>query len=183
MKKVIFSAVLLASVLMIGCKKDKAAEEPNEEELITTVNLKFKNVATNATTTFTYKDLDGPGGAAPQTFQTIALKPSTIYDVSVELLDESSNPVKDITSEVSAEGVDHQFYYNVSGGTNAAFSNLNNDSNGLPLGLTARCVTTSVGNVSLQFILKHKPGVKAANDPSSKGETDVEITWPITVAN
>jgi hypothetical protein len=179
MKKLLLFA--LPVLLLTACKKDKDEEPANEEELITTVRLDFTELGTSNVRSFVFRDIDGAGGAAPTTFQNIGLQPAKIYSVAATFTNEAANPAEDITAEVVAEANDHQVYYIVSG-ANASFSNFNADANGLPLGTTGRCVTAGASTGTLTFTLKHKPGVKAANDPVTKGETDIEIAWPITVS-
>jgi hypothetical protein len=169
---------LALTLLVTACKKDK--DDPNEEELITTVILTFSPVGGGAPATFTFRDLDGPGGTAPTVFQDIVLSPAKVYNVSATFTNESVSPAEDITSEIVAEGGDHQIYYTPTG-ANVTVSNLNNDSGGLPLGTTSTWTTTTASNGSMLMTLKHKPGVKAAADPVTKGDTDVEINWVVRV--
>jgi hypothetical protein len=170
-----FFPIIAAALIFSGCKKDKTP--PNEEELITTVNLTFTEVGgAGAVSTFQFKDLDGDGGAAPSVFQDIVLAPSKVYNLSITLTNESVTPAEDITAEVSAEGGDHQFYFEPTGAT-VTVSNLNVDGGGLPLGLTSRWTTGVTSTGSVKITLKHKPGIKAAGDPVTKGDSDVELTW------
>jgi hypothetical protein len=166
--------LLAITVLFTACKKDK--NETNEEELITTIKLDFVPVGGGATASFTFKDLDGDGGAPPTLYQDIVLAPNKTYNVSITLTNESVSPAEDITAEVASEGVDHQFYYAPTG-ANVTVSNLNNDGGGLPLGLTSTWTTTAVSNGTVKITLKHKPGIKAAGDLVTKGDTDVELDW------
>jgi hypothetical protein len=71
----------------------------NEEELITTVQLKITESGTINTNTYSWKDVDGVGGNIP-VIQGITLSPNKSYEVEVEFLDESKNPAADITQEV-----------------------------------------------------------------------------------
>jgi hypothetical protein len=167
--------LLSAALLFTACKKDK--EKENEEELITTAELTFTEVGGAGTVSkFTFKDPDGDGGNAPTVFEPITLAPSKTYNVTVKLLNESVSPVVDVTNEVIAEAVDHQFYYAPSA-ANVTVSNLNNDAAGLPLGTTSRWVTGAASTGIVVFTLKHKPGIKAAGDPVTKGDTDIELNW------
>ncbi|MEJ8816649.1 hypothetical protein [Lacibacter sp. H407] len=171
------AVVMLGGLILAGCKK-KNNEEENEEELITTVNVKL-TAAGGATQTFTWKDVDGPGGNAPQ-INTISISPNTTYACAIEFLDESKTPAENITTEVNAEGADHQVYYEV---TTAALTinGLNTDAGGLPLGITSNWVAGTNSGGSVKITLKHKPGVKALGDLISKGETDVEVTFPVVI--
>lgn len=175
--------MLLGFVLFSGCKKDPVVD-PNENELITTVRVKLTEKllgGTGATTVFEFKDLDGEGGAAPSKFDEIVLTKGKIYDCTLEVLNESVSPADDITKEILAEAVDHQFYYSASDGL-VTVSNLNNDSKGLPLGTTATWTTgTLTGSGTFRLTLKHKPGIKAAGDMVTVGETDIALDFKLKV--
>jgi hypothetical protein len=178
MKHVKFLAVvMLGGLILAGCKK-KNNEEENEEELITTVRVKL-TAPGSSTQTFTWKDVDGPGGNAPQ-IGSITLSPGTTYACELEFLDESKTPAENITDEVEAEGTDHQVYYQV---TTAALTinGLNADAGGLPLGITSNWVAGTNSSGAVKITLKHKPGNKAAGDLVSKGETDIDISFPVLI--
>jgi hypothetical protein len=49
------------------------------------------------------------------------------------------------------------------------------------LGTTSTWTTTGVSNGTVKITLKHKPGIKAAGDPVSKGETDIEVSFTTKV--
>lgn len=173
-QKMLLGLVMVAGVAT-GCKKNK--EELNEEELITTVQLKFTETGTSNTTTATFRDIDGDGGNAPTSFDNIVLAPGKTYDVSIELKDESKTPALDITDEVEEEGDEHQFYF-VPSAVNITVSNLNTDALGLPLGTTSKWTTGAASTGVVKVVLKHKPGgIKAAGDLITKGETDIELDF------
>jgi len=169
-------AVLLAGLMITGCKKEKGGE--NEEELITTVKVTLTAQGA-APQSFTWKDVDGPGGNAPQ-ISEIILAPNKTYSCQVEFLDESKTPAEDITAEVVAEADEHEIFYE-STNQNLSVSNLNKDSKNLPLGTTSTWTTTGAGNGSVKITLKHKPGIKAAGDLVTKGETDIEVSFTTKV--
>ena len=175
----LFAVVMLSGLILAGCKKKNTGEE-NEEELITTVKLTLTPAGGGSALVYSWKDADGVGGNAP-VIQTITLAPSKIYNCSVQFLNESVTPAEDITPEVVNEGTDHQVYYAVSGGANLTVSGLNTDAGGLPLGTTASFTTAAASTGSLKITLKHKPGVKAAGDLVTKGETDVEVDMPVVI--
>jgi hypothetical protein len=173
----LYAVVLLAGLIIAGCKKKK--EEENEEELITTVKVTLTPIAGGTATTYTWKDVDGPGGNAP-TIDQITLAPSSAYNCSLQFLDESKNPAENITTEIVAEANDHQVYYEATG-VQVVINGLNNDNAGLPLGTTSVWGSGAVSNGSLKITLKHKPGVKASGDAVTKGETDVEVSFPARI--
>lgn len=169
-------AVILAGLMITGCKKDD--HDHSEEELITTVKVTL-TAEGSTPQTFTWKDVDGPGGNAPQ-ISEIILAPNKTYSCQLEFLDESKTPAEDITAEIVAEADEHEIYFQPNG-VNVAVSNLNKDSKNLPLGTTSTWTTTGASNGSLKITLKHKPGIKAAGDPVTKGETDIEVSFTTKV--
>lgn len=177
----LFLCAGLIGFVLSGCDKDDDTPPDNEQELITTVKLTLRNsVIASDVVTATWRDNDGPGGTAP-IIQDLVLKPNTVYEGRVEFLDES-NPgdVEDITEEVEEEDIDHQIYY-IATNANLTITGYNTDANNLPLGTEATFTTGTVGTGNLRVLLKHKPGTKAANDANTKGETDVDVTFPVRI--
>jgi hypothetical protein len=183
-KNVLFSAVLLFFVfVMNSCKKDPVVD-PNEGELITTVRLKLTNTLSSSINPLVYefKDLDGEGGAAPVKFDDIVLQKNIPYICEVTVLNESVSPADDITKEIKAEANDHQFYFVPSSSNLLTVSNLDTDTQGLPLGLSSFWVTgLNPGTGTVKVVLKHKPGTKAANDLINKGDTDIELNFKLII--
>lgn len=176
--KLLSAAVLLisGSVLFSACKKDKPVE-PNDEEVITTLVVKLTPAGGGTTLTYEFDDADGPGGAAP-TIDEIALAPSTTYNVALQVLNRTVTPVEDITTEIEEEADAHRFYYEVSGGANVTVSNLDNDADGVPVGINSTWTTGAVSTGKLRITLRHYPGTppnKAAGDlvNSEKSGTDI----------
>jgi hypothetical protein len=171
-------AITAASVLFLSCSKDDGGEDINEEELITTLRVTTIESGSGTTSTFTFRDPDGPGGAVPTVFDSIILNASRNYSVSLQFLNESVSPADDITLEVEAESNDHQVYY-TSTGASITTLNQNLDGLGLPLGTECTWNTGASGTGTMKITLKHKPGAKSSGDPVSKGETDVEVDFPV----
>jgi hypothetical protein len=176
--------VLLFFVLVLNsCKKDPVVD-PNEGELITTVRLKLTNTLSSSINPLVYefKDLDGEGGAAPVKFDDIVLQKNIPYICEVTVLNESVSPADDITKEIKAEANDHQFYFVPSSSNLLTVSNLDTDTQGLPLGLSSFWVTgLNPGTGTVRVVLKHKPGTKAANDLINKGDTDIELNFKLII--
>ncbi|MGB4830616.1 MAG: hypothetical protein WBP31_04720, partial [Chitinophagales bacterium] len=102
MKKqtILFSVLGLLSLqvfLFSSCKEEEIPEEPNEEELITTLILEFENTISGDVRTFEFRDTDGPGGSEPVDFDTIRLDDNSSYHITVSILNESVSPADDIT--------------------------------------------------------------------------------------
>jgi hypothetical protein len=151
---------------------------PNEEELITTLELTFTN-ETNASDVriFKFADPDGDGGNAPTITDSIVLAANSSYGLAVRFLDESKSPVEDITTEIVAEAIDHLICYTTPG--DLMITILDKDSNNLNLGLAATVKTQALENTSLTIRLMHQPNQKNGNCDS--GETDVEVTFITTI--
>jgi hypothetical protein len=170
-------AFLALAVFTASCDKEDDVD-PNEEELITTMKVTLTEQGTTTPQVFTFKDIDGPGGQAPAPFDSIIINANKTYAASVQFLNESISPADDITLEVNAEADDHQVYYE-SSIPELTVTNLNTDAQGLPLGITSTWTAGAVSKGTIKITLKHKPGTKAAGDPVSKGETDLEIGFGV----
>lgn len=173
------AALLLAAPLVFSaCKKD--SPEPAEEtEQITTVTYVLMPATGGGTAaTVTWRDVDGPGGNAP-TIGTLNLRPNTTYTGAIALLDETKNPVADITKEVEEESDEHLFIYTGSPAGLLGITRTDRDAKNLEIGLTTRLVTTAAGTGTLKITLRHQPGTK--DGTAGPGDTDVEVTFPVTV--
>jgi len=174
--KEIALGVLMAGVLITSCKKDKP-EEPNDEEVITTMIVKLTPAGPGAVLEYKFDDPDGPGGTAA-TIEEIVLAPSTTYSAEVFLLNKTESPVDTISNEVAGEKEAHRFYYEVQAGANVTVSNLDTDANGVPVGLTSTWTTGAASTGKMQITLRHYAAVppnKAIADlvSSSKSSTDI----------
>lgn len=178
------SVLLLISVSIFACKDDDDTSvqpnnkvNPNEEELITTVELVFSDTMSNPIDTFYFRDIDGVGGQEP-IIDSIFLMSNTRYQLQLRFLDESDPAnVENITEEIREEDDEHLVCYN----TDISTLNIQiTDSDGTyPLGLTSNWETPMGGQGNVTVTLKHQPGVKNGNcDP---GETDVEVTFPLNI--
>ena len=173
--------LFLAATLMVGCKKDKDSPKPNnptppanEEELITTVKITFVDTAgVEPTVSVFFRDPDGDGGNAPTQFDTIRLAANSVYNATLEVFDESKNPVENITTEIVQEADEHIFCFTP---TNVNLNIIRTDSDGTyEVGLASQWIVgnTSVGTT--QVVLKHQPGVK--DGTCAPGDTDVELNF------
>lgn len=176
-------AILFAATVFMStsCSNDDDPTPANEEELITTLTLTMVPRDGSATVTATYRDLDGDGGQAP-TISNVTLAANKTYDVTVAVLDESKTPAEDITEEVKEEGDEHQFFYVVSNGMNLTVAYADEDVNNNPIGIETIMTTGEASPVrNLRVVLKHQPGQKNADSDISTGETDVEVSFPVTI--
>jgi len=177
------SFLIIATLLTFGlaaCKKDKkdnvtTPAPVNEEELITTFRIQFTDAeGLQPTVTAEFADLDGPGGNAPIAFDSIRLQANTTYNASITLLNESVNPVEDITLEVHEEGHDHLFCFDPASGLNVGITRTDSDGT-YQIGILSQWITGAISTGEITIRLKHQPGVKDGScDP---GETDIELTF------
>ncbi len=179
MKTIQKLSVLALVFIAIGCKEAPAPEDDNE--LITTVKLKFTDGATSQT--FEWKDLDGDGGKAP-TIQSVALKPNKTYKLDITFLDESKTPISDITSEIAKEADDHLVIFTPMPTNLLTYTYSDKDVNNFPIGLTGSIKTTATGTGSLKVQLRHQPlvnNMKQKNGTVAPGSDDVNISFVVAV--
>ncbi|WP_229208822.1 hypothetical protein [Dyadobacter luticola] len=181
MKRNLVWLLLIGTALSFtNCKDSGDAVEPDDEnELITSVTLKFTEQGTSTTTSFSYKDADGDGGNAATQFDTIALKPNKTYTMTVELLDESKTPTDDITKEIKEKADEHLFIFTPSPATLLTYTYGDKDKNNYPIGLTGKAVTGATGIGKLTVQLRHQPGAK--NGTPEPGSDDVNLNFNLKV--
>lgn len=184
----LLSVAVIFTIVALSCKKkdDPKPSNPhntNEEELITTLKLILTEDGTSNVSTFQFVDLDGAGGNAP-TVDQIVLEAGKTYHGRIILLDQTKSPEDSISNEVGEEADAHQFFYTVSS-ANLTVSYTDFDTHGVPLGLYPDLVTGTAGTGTLKITLKHQPDQKptSGTGDSSIGETDVEVTFDVTIQN
>lgn len=171
--------LLVFFLLIVSSCKPSTPPDPNEEELISSVVLHFVDSSgTEADRTFIFRDLDGDGGAAPERFDTIALTQNKTYWANLYFLDETKSPNDTISNEVLAEANDHLVCYTSSGLT-LPIVILDKDANNLPLGLSTKWQTGSLGMGSLRLQLRHQPGNK--NGSCMPGSSDIDLSFDLKV--
>jgi hypothetical protein len=178
LKPFLITAALLA--VMAGCKKDEPAPV-EDNETITTIRLKFTQGGT--TSTFNFKDLDGDGGNAP-VIDKISLKPNLTYTLALEILDETKNPVSDITAEIKKEQDEHIVQYAANPSSILSVTTTDKDSRNFPVGLAASAKTNAAGTGKLRVVLHHQPpvgGVAVKNGSFSVGSTDFDVSFDVEV--
>ena len=178
-KSLSLTLIALVTFTLNACKVHvDTPPNPNEEELITTLELTFTN-ENNASDVriFKFADPDGDGGNAHTITDSIVLAANSSYSLAVRFLDESKSPVEDITTEIVAEAIDHLICYTTPG--DLIITILDKDANNLNLGLAATVKTQALENTSLTIRLMHQPNQKNGN--CDIGETDVEVTFITTI--
>lgn len=187
-KALVFGTMLMA---LSACKKEDPVTPPstpppvNEQEVITTLLVRLENSTGGETKLLQWRDLDGPGANDP-VITADTLTAAAIYNVSIEVLDESDpNNVKDITEEIAAEAAEHQFFFIVSG-SNVTVAYNDADGNGAPIGLSSIWTAGDASEGTVTVILRHEPdkgaaGVSDGDITNAGGDTDIEVGFPVVI--
>src|SRR5690606_14714762 len=170
--------IILAGALLAGACKKTDTPQPDEQELITTARLSL--TSGGVTQTFTYRVENGFNSSTPGTviIDTIRVAPNTVYDMSIDMLNEKASPVDNITEEIVEEQDEHLFLYvstPAAGAGSLAFSNGSKDANGAPFNRTGTITSGAAGSGTLVLSLIHAPTDKnGATTDACGGETDVQ---------
>ncbi len=183
MNKLVFVFLLLG---IFSCQKDP--QDVNDEELITKLIYTLKSTSDNDEVVMTFSDRDGNGGNAPIITTSGFLQKGKIYEGSISLLNESLNPIEDLTLEIEEEDLDHQFFYILSNELSGKISiqYADKDSENNPVGLQTLVSSNMVGNGKIQIVLRHEPNKKAQGVSdglitNAGGDTDIDVSFDIEV--
>ncbi|MEZ0483645.1 hypothetical protein [Fibrella aquatica] len=175
----------LGSLLFLnGCKKGTDPLPADENELITTVTLRFTEQGTTNTQTFSYQDRDGDGGAAPTRFDSVTLTANKSYSLTVDILDESKTPTESITEEIREEADEHLFVFATTPASLLTYTYGDRDSRNFPIGLAGTVSTGAAGTGQLNVRLRHQPpvnGVAVKNGTATPGSDDVNLNFSLTI--
>ena len=179
MKKIL-STLLTLSLLIsfLSCSDNDSPELIQEEEVITSVIATLQ--AGSDTVTLSSVDLDGDGPNEPVITVQGSLKSDTTYSGAVKFLNESISPVEDITEEVAEEAEEHQVFYSFTSPISSVATS-DTDSSGNPLGLVFTLTTGNAGNASFGLTLRHEPKKPNTGILDAGGETDVAVTFSVSV--
>ncbi len=169
-------ALFSLAIFYASCKKKVTTPpNPNDEELITTLQINFTDSAgIEPGVTAIFKDVDGAGGNNPSQWDTIKLKANTTYLATILLLDETKSPADTISNEVMEEGADHLFCFTASN-INTSIKRTDTDVNNLEIGLQTKWYNSAAGTGTVQVVLRHQPGVK--DGTCTPGASDVDVTF------
>jgi hypothetical protein len=178
----ITTLALVAILAFSSCSKDDTPPV-NEEEVITTVTTTLTNGSNIIT--LESRDLDGIGPNAPIIKVSGDLTADTTYTGTVTILNETEKPPGDITSEVEAEGDEHQLFFQAPSAV-GTFVYTDKDKNGNPIGLKFTLTTKNAATGNLVVTLRHlpkksAPGVVDGDITNADGETDFAVTYPVVV--
>jgi len=180
--KNLLSILALATIFVFtSCGKD----DPDPiipQEVITT--LIYTLNSGSDTYEFRFSDPDGDGEMSP-TLTAENLPANTTFTGTIQLLNETIDPVEDVTLEVSELDLEHQFFYSTTvNGTVITYND--QDSDGNPVGILTGVTTGDAGNGELSIVLRHEPakdaeGVSGGDITNAGGESDIEVTFDLNV--
>ncbi len=173
--KTLILLALISQIILFSCKKESV--DVSDNELITTVKLNFTEGTT--TQTFVFQDIDGAGGNAPTKFDKLALKPNKNYTMSIEILNESTNPITNTTTEIEEKKDEHLFVYTPSPVSILTVKISDKDTKGLAVGLKATAATSNAGTGKLRVQLRHQPGTK--DGTATPGSEDLDLSFDVEV--
>lgn len=183
MNKFKFLSVLFFSgLLFTACSSDDDVPAPvNEEEVITTLIVSLTADAGGTPITLQTRDLDGDGPNPPEITVSGNLMAGTTYNGNLVLLNETVSPPENITEEVEEEGEEHQIFFTTGSGLDVTTEYSNFDGDGNPLGTEFTLTTGEAGSGTLTFTLRHEPKKPNTGLADAGGETDIAVSFNVTV--
>jgi hypothetical protein len=195
--KLMSAALAIVSLSVIsGCDDDDPKKE-DTPELVTKATLTFTPAAGGTAVVVNATDPDNEGVQELKVDGPINLAANTSYTLSITMVNELADPSEeeyDITAEVEEEGDEHQLFF---AWTNNVFNNptgngnIDNggdqvnyedeDGNGRPIGLESFWTSGAASSGTFRVLLKHQPDLKSDTSDSSIGETDLDLTFAISV--
>lgn len=182
-------SIILFTILFTSCNSDDDTPDPvNEEEVITTVIATFTPQGGGTNITLQSTDLDGDGPNEPVITISGPFASNSTYSGSVQLLNELESPAEDITEEVEEEALEHQIFYSATNGI-GDFTYNDSDSEGNPIGISFSFQSVNTNdsiNGTITITLRHEPnkdgeGVSEGNITNAGGDTDIQVTFNVTV--
>ncbi len=191
LKNLSITCLFVVLAFLNSCNDEELPPIENEEEVITKVDLIFDPVAEGDPLTFTAIDPDGEGPLDIET-ETITLSTSSSYQLFIKIRNEINNV--DLTEEIDEEGEEHMIFFgfddelfdqpdgdgNIDNRTDQV-NYIDEDINGLPLGLITGWQTGLASTGDFRIVLKHQPGTKTTTSGIDQGSTDVDLTFPINI--
>lgn len=175
-----FLLLITMAIVSTSCQKEETDNPApvNPTELITTVHLILSDSSgTTVIDTVTFSDPDGPGGTNP-VIDSMFIQAGTVYQLRMLLLDESKNPVLNVSNEIDRESDTHLFVFSSS---LVQTTTLDTDENGNPVGLLNSLSAPVAGTGTYRVQLRHfdSPALKTSN--SQDYETDIEIDFGLRI--
>ncbi len=177
------------SALIVSCGKEREElienPQPNEPELITTVQIKATKIGDNNDVRFfKYKVENGFHGTQTNIqADTIVLQEGNVYNIEMFVLDEKSSPTIDVTKEIIEEKNSHLFYYESTpenGAGSIRVFDKDKDGHGQDFARVCKWQTGSAGDGKLGVVLIHGPRNKEAQTRDAiAGATDADAVFVV----
>lgn len=183
MRTILLLAFSFVLILLPACtEKDPTTPVDDvDHEVITSITLILRDSVTTADIrTASWRDADGPGGAAP-TADTLTLAAGRTYLGSIVLLNESVTPTDTLNHEIEEQANEHQFFYTPTGGLVGAVSieRTDRDANtpALPVGLEFKVRTSATGAFigGINIVLSHYEAIPKTSTPGPESDIDITI--------
>lgn len=177
--------LFLGLLFVTGCGDDDDDHGGGgEEEVITDVVLSLTPATGGDAVVLSFQDRDGDGGDAP-IITGGTLQAATVYNGTIAFYNRSGDEDENVTLEILEEDEDHQVFFQFDG-VAATVTYDDQDADGRPIGVMTTLTTTLATTGSLTVTLRHEPdkaaeGVSNGIIANAGGETDVEVTFPLTV--
>ena len=180
------SIAIITLLFISSCSDDDTPIVVVEEEVITTMTATLTPVGGGTPVIMQTRDLDGDGPDAPVITNPVNLAANTVYNGSIELLNELESPAEDITKEVEELDDEHQFFFQASNSI-ATFAYTDMDGDGNPVGLSFTLTTGDAGTGKVTVTLIHEPnksasGVSDGDSTNAGGEEDISETFNVIVS-
>ncbi len=194
-----FGAVVALTTIgaLVSCSNEDPVKQ-NVPEFISSVKLIFTPVGGGTAVTASATDPDGTGAGSIVVSGPINLTKNITYTLTFEILNNLAavtDPAYNVTAAIEEESNEHQFFFSWS---NNVFSNptgngnidnksdpLNyndEDVNGLSVGLSTSWTSLDIASTgTFRILLKHQPDLKSVSSTSSDGESDIDLTFDLTV--
>lgn len=179
-----FFILCTLTITLVSCISDDDSLPTivNQEEVITTVSLTLSPENGGSSIVFRSFDADGDGPNTPTVTVSGNLESNTNYMGTILFLNETITPIENITEEVQEEAEDHQVLFTIGSSLVTSVTPTDFDSNSNPLGTSISLSTSDPSEGLLTITLRHLP--KKPNDGTlvdAGGETDVQVSFPVTV--
>ena len=177
----LYNSTASRTLLSDPCNDDDNPDPIGEQEVITTVEVTLTPDNGDTAVVLEYRDLDGDGGEVPILTVSGNLTAGAMYNGSILVLNETTDPAENLSEEIEEEDDEHQFFFVVGGGLDITTSYNDQDSNGNPIGLSFTLNANSASSGDFTVILRHVPNKPNNGISDAGGVTNIEVTFPITV--
>jgi len=169
--------LLLALVTITSCQKDTI-----DRDAMTTINFLLIADDLSDAVQFKYHDLDGPDGPLQGFVTDAVLSPNLGYSGAVSILNERTNPTTKVNDEIMANPNDFQVFFTLSD-PNVKVEIMDEDDNGMPIGLTTRVTTGSQeGDYTMKIqVVKNGNKSNAGTAEEAGGEIAIEGDFKVYV--